>query len=129
MKPVNAIKKLPDSTKDLFSTFVELFQETTLVSNIIQNNSTEGGLFFELLLSRLTKKQREEKKEKEKKKEEEKNKLLVDWSEDENEEAEEFKKIQVQDKLFLKLIYLYKTGVYIYMQYKYFTLLLISPHT
>ena len=115
MKPVNAIKKLPDSTKDLFSTFVELFQETTLVSNIIQNNSTEGGLFFKLLLSRLTKKQREEKKEKEKKKEEEKNKLLVDWSEDENEEAEEFKKIQVQDKLFLKLIYLYKTGVYIYI--------------
>lgn len=115
VKPVNAIKKLPDSTKDLFSTFVELFQETTLVSNIIQNNSTEGGLFFELLLSRLTKKQREEKKEKEKKKEEEKNKLLVDWSEDENEEAEEFKKIQVQDKLFLKLIYLYKTGVYIYI--------------
>ena len=44
---------------------------------------------------RLSKKEREEKKEKEKKKEEEKNKLLIDWSEDENEEAEEFKKIQV----------------------------------
>ena len=44
----------------------------------------------------MTKKQKEEKLEKEKKKEEEKKKLLIDWSEDENEEAEEFKKIQVR---------------------------------
>jgi len=50
-----------------------------------------GKIFF-----RLTKKQKEEKLEKEKKKEEEKKKLLIDWSEDENEEAEEFKKIQVK---------------------------------
>ena len=48
------------------------------------------------LFFRLTKKQKEEKLEKEKKKEEEKKKLLIDWSEDENEEAEEFKKIQVK---------------------------------
>ena len=45
---------------------------------------------------RLTKKEKEDRKEKEKKREEDKNKLLFDWSEDENEEAEEFKKIQVQ---------------------------------
>lgn len=45
---------------------------------------------------RLTKKEREEKKELQKKREEDKNKLLFDWSEDENEEAEEYKKIQVE---------------------------------
>jgi len=43
---------------------------------------------------RLTKKEREERKEKEKKKEEEKNKILFDWSEDDDEEEKEFKKIQ-----------------------------------
>jgi len=43
---------------------------------------------------RLTKKEKEDRNEKEKKREEDKNKLLFDWSEDENEEAEEFKKIQ-----------------------------------
>ena len=35
------------------------------------------------------------KREQEKKREEDKQRLLIDWSEDENEEAEEYRKIQV----------------------------------
>jgi hypothetical protein len=66
---------------------------------------------------RLTKKQREERKEQERKKEEEKRKLLGDWSEDEHQEEEEYKKLQVTNfsasvAFVFRYIYRYCTGRY-----------------
>jgi hypothetical protein len=48
---------------------------------------------------RLTKKQREEKREQEERREAERRRLLGDWSEDEHQEEEEYKKLQVSCSL------------------------------
>jgi hypothetical protein len=60
---------------------------------------------------RMTKKQREEKREQEERREAERRRLLGDWSEDEHQEEEEYKKLQVSFSSLLSSFLALSTGI------------------